>query len=237
MTDTQPPSTEEPTPAVKPPAKKPRAAQDQATANLITACRTSLTSARNNLDFIALSGSRGYGAPGLAEGLKACDLAQEKFNAREIAMDTKRIASKVLKSADAAARSGYADFCRIASKVFVDNANARAALVIPVRDLQDLQKFVTDVTAAYNTALARTTYMTALSKRGYTPDAVQAELAKLAALTEASAAFDAAVTEATRATADRNAAVKALKAWWAEFYAVSQVSLKDRPDLLKLLKA
>ena len=221
----------------EPPAKKPHAAQDQATANLINTCRTSLTAAGGHAALLALTGSRGYDAAGLAEGLAACNLAQDKFNARQIAMDNKRVAAKALKVADAAARTGYADFSRIAAKVFQDNPTAKAAVIIPARQIQDQDKFLTTVDGAYNTALARSTYLAALSKRGYTQAALQAEQAKLQALTQASAANEAALAAATRATTERNAAVKALKTWWAEFYATAQVALKDRPDLLGLLNA
>jgi len=77
--------------------------------------------------------------------------------------------------------------------------------------------------------LARSTYLAALGKRGYTAEAIQTELAKLKAMTQASAVYDTAAKAAALTTAKRKAAVKALKAWWAEFYAVAQVALKDRP--------
>jgi hypothetical protein len=180
---------------------------------------------------------RGYDAAGLLEGVQGCDLAQEKFNARQLALDSKGAASKAYKAADSAARSGYTDFSRIAGKVMAANPTAKAALVIPARLLKDQDKFLTNVEAAYNTALARSTYLAALSKRGYTAEAIQAEQAKLQALTQAGAAYDTAVEAATRTTAERKAAVKALKTWWDEFYATAQVALKDRPDLLGLLDA
>ncbi len=132
MTDPQPPQP------VEPPAKKPRAAQIKPRPTSSPPAAPASPPSRPISTSIALSESRGYGAPGLAEGSAACDLAQEKFNAREIAMDNKRIASKALKNADTAARSGYADFCRISSKVFKYNANARAALVLPARTIQNL---------------------------------------------------------------------------------------------------
>ena len=234
MADTPTPQPVEPAP-VKP--RAPRSAQDQADANLINTYRTRLTAAQGHPDLVALMQPRGYGAEGLLDGLNACDLAQTTFNARQLALDTKGTAAKAFKAADSAARAGYADFSRIAAKVLADNPTAKAALVIPARLLRDQDKFLTNVEAAYNTALARTTYLAALSKRGYTAEAIQAELAKLKAWTQASADYDTAVQAATRTTAERKAAVKALKTWWAEFYATAQVALKDRPDLLGLLES
>ena len=225
-----------PTPKpVEPKPRAPRSAQDQADANLINTYRTCLTAAQGSPDFIALMKSRGYDGAGLLEGVQGCDLAQGAFNTRQLAMDTKDTSSKVYKAADSAARSGYTDFSRIAGKVMAANPTAKAALVIPARLLKDQEKFLTNVEAAYNTALTRSTYLAALSKRGYTAEAIQAEQAKLKALTQASAAYDIAAKAATRTTAERKAAVKALKTWWDEFYATAQVALKDRPDLLGLL--
>jgi hypothetical protein len=232
-------TTDEPTPQPVAPApvkpRGPRSAQDQADANLINICRGRLTAAQGHPDLITLLQPRGFGAAGLLDGLTACDLAQTTFNARQLAMDAKGTAAKALKLAESAARTGYADFNRIAAKVLAANPTAKAALVIPARLLSDQDKFLTNVEAAYNTALARTTYLAALGKRGYTAEAIQAELAKLKAWTKASADYDLAVQEAARTTTERKTTVKALKTWWAEFYATAQVALKDRPDLMGLL--
>ena len=233
-TDAPPPQPVEPA-TVKP--RGPRSAQDQADANLINTYRTCLTAAQGQPDLVALMQPRGFGADGLLDGLKVCDLAQTAFNARQLALDAKGTAAKALKLAESAARTGYADFNRIAAKVLADNPTAKAALVIPARLLNDQDKFLTNVEAAYNAALKRTTYLAALGKRGYTAEALQAELAKLKAWTQASADYDRAVQAAARTTAERKAAVKALKTWWAEFYATAQVALKDRPDVLGLLES
>lgn len=221
----------------EPPAKKPRAAQDQADANLINTYRTRLTAIMSNTASVASLTPRGYDMAGLTEGLAACDLAQDKFNARQLAMDEKSAASKAAKQADKAARDGYADFAKIAAKVFKDNPTAKAAVVVSSRQLTDQEKFLTNVEAAYNAVTARVTYQAALSKRGYSADAIQAEQAKLRAVTTTSAAHEAAKQAATRATAERVAALKALNTWWGEFAATAQVALKDRPDLMKLLDA
>ena len=231
MTDNPNPQPPEPSP------KKPRAAQDQADANLVNTYRTRLIAIAASPDALAALTVRGYDKAGVEEGLDACDLAQEKFNARQLAMDEKDTASKAAKKADKAARNGYADFVSIASKVFKENPTAKAAVVIPSRQIQDQEKFLTLVEAAYNAVSTRTTYQAALNKRGFTAEAIQAEQDKLKAVTATSAAFEAAKQAATRATAERVAAMKALNRWWEEFNATAKVVLKDRPDLLALLNA
>ena len=74
----------------------------------------------------------------------------------------------------------------------------------------DQEKFLAFATAAYDSALSHSTYLTALSRCGYDQAALQTEQAKLAAVTAANAAFEQA---------------KSLDAWWAEFRAVAQVAL------------
>ena len=231
------PSIEPSPPTPEPPAKKPHAPQDQRDANLINTYRTRLTAISGQTEAVASLRIRGYAETDFDEGFGACDLAQEKFNARQLAKDEKDAASTLLRRAEKAARTGYADFSKIASKVFKDNPTAKAAVVIPSRLLVDQEKFLTNVEAAYNAALTRVTYQAALNKRGYTAEALQAEQAKLKALTQASAAHEAAQQAATRATAERVAAMKALNAWWSEFNTTAQVALKDRSDLLGLLSA
>jgi hypothetical protein len=103
--------------------------------------------------------------------------------------------------------------------------------------LTDQEKFLINVEAAYNAVIARVTYQAALSKRGYDAAAIQAEQAKLKAVTTTSAAFKTAKRAATRATAEQVAAMKALNAWWSEFNVTVQVALKDRTDLMELLSA
>ena len=142
MADTPTPQPAAPIPA-KP--RVPRSPQDQADANLINTYRTSLTAALGSPDLVALMQPRGYDAAGLQEGLNGCDLAQTTFNARQLALDTKGTAAKAFKAADDAARTGYADFSRIAAKVMAANPTAKAALVVPARLLKDQEKFVTNV--------------------------------------------------------------------------------------------
>ena len=229
--------SDNPTPqTVEPPVRKPHSAQDQVKANLINARRTSLLAVQGNAEAVTRLDARGYGQAGLEEGLAACDTAQTTFDARQLAMDERSAASRIMKKLDKEAHEDYAGFSRIATKVFQTNPTAKAAVVIPARDLKDQEKFLSNTTAAYNTALTRSTYLAALSKRGYTQEVLQAALQKLQALSQASAAFETAKAAAMRATQERDAAIKALTLWWSEFSATAQVVFKDRPDMVRMLE-
>jgi hypothetical protein len=144
-------------------------------------------------------------------------------------------ASLAAQAADRAARAGFDDFRTIARAVFAGDLAAKRALIATGRVSHDQEQFLTVATAAYAAALSHPDYLAALSKRGYTPVALAAEQARLAALTQAGAAHQAAKAAAQRATAARDAARKTLAAWWAEFRAVARVTLKARPDLAGLL--
>jgi len=69
--------------------------------------------------------------------------------------------------------------------------------------------------------------MTALARRGYNQAAIEAEQARLDAVTQTNSAHETAKAAAVRTTTDRDAATKALDDWWAEFRAVAQVALRS----------
>jgi len=220
-----------PTPA----PKRARASQDQALANKINQYRTSLTSAQGNAELVTLLQPRGYDGEALAAGLSLCDAAQAAFNARQDAQAAQKQAAKAAGAADEAARAGFNDFRKIARAVFKDNASAQGNLGVTGRVPDDQEKFLTLASAVYTSALSHSTYMTALARRGYDQAAIEAEQARLDAVTQTNSAHETAKAAAVRATSDRDAAAKALDDWWAEFRAVAQVALKDRPDFLGLL--
>ncbi len=234
MTDSPLPQPSEPAP--KAPRKSP-AAQDQETANTINVLRSRLQAISGNDDAATRLELRGYGLPGLQEGLGSVTTAQSKFDLRQQAMGAEDTAAADFKSAEAAARDGYKAFSGIATKALADLPAARATIVIAARELKDQDKFLTNVEAAYKAALADSAALTKLTKRGYDTAGVQAELAKLKTMSQANSDFVAAQQAAKLALTEREAAYKALKVWWGEFYATAQVCLKDRPDLLSLLDA
>ena len=222
-------------PAPNPKTPRSRAAQDQALANRANEIRIKAIAGKGNAELLALMQTRGVEAAEFDAGLSNCDAVQAAFDARQAAIIAARDAGKALKVVDAVARSGYADFRKIAQRVLKDNPTAKAALCLPERQLQDQQKFLTDVETAYNSALSHSTYLKALATRGYDEAAIQAELDKLKALVQTGADLDAAQKASVRATADRTAAAKAMDEWWADLCPVAEVALKGRPDLLGLL--
>ncbi len=222
-------------PQPAPVATRPHARQDQTLANTINQTRTALTACQGHAELGALLEARGYDAAALTAGLALCDAAQAGFNARQDALSSQQQASTAAQAADRAARAGFDDFRKIARAVFANDPVAQNALGAAGRVSHDQEQFLTAAAAACTAALNHPAYLTALSKRGYTQAALAAEQARLAALTQASAAHEAAKAAAQRATAERAAARKTLDVWWAEFRAVARVALKARSDLAGVL--
>lgn len=212
-----------------------RANQDQALANRINQARAALTFAQGHAELAGLLGPRGYGATALAQGVALCDAAQAGFNARNESQAAQQVAVAALQAAEQAARAGFNDFRVIARAVFRRDAAAQGALQVTGRVSRDREQFLTAASAGYAAALGNAGYLAALEPRGYGPAALQAEQARLAGLTQADAAHEAARAAAQRATAARDAAVKTLDGWWAEFRAIAHVTLKERPDLRNAL--
>ncbi len=210
--------------------KRPRASQDQRLANRINQYRTALTSALANPELLGRLQTRGYDEAALNAGLALCDAAQAAFNARQSALAEAKAFSVSEQAARKAAREGFMDFRKTVRAVFEDVA-ALTALGAKERMPGDQEKFITLATAAYAAALGNTAYLTALTSYGYDQSVIQAEQAKLEALVQASAAHETVKAAAVHATAERNAAARAMDSWWSQFRAIANVTLKDRPDL------
>ena len=223
-------------PTPEPKARRPRGQQDQEIANRLSDRLPRLLAARANAELVHFMTPRGFDAAGLGEGVTRGNDAQATFNARAAALDAANTASRLRKAAEEAARTGYAGFRKIAGGVFKTNPTAKAAVTFTDRQLADQQKFLTNVEGVYNTVLTRTTYLAALGKRGYDQAGINAELAKLKAMVQSAADADTARQTADRTLALHKTAVQAFDDWWAELIAVAEVTLKDRPDLLKMLK-
>jgi len=216
-----------PTPEPTPKKKRTRSAQNQQTINTLNQRRTALTAVLDNADAQARLDKRGYDTASLTEGLKQGDALQLLITDRQLAMDTRDAAFAALAAADRDLRTGLKSFRRIAGGVFQTNPAARATLGLGARIPDDRQKLIGLCETTYQAVLTRSTYLAAVSKRGYDEAALNAELDKSAALRT--------IEAATRATAQRKAAAKTFDLWWKEFTATASVACQDRPDLLGLL--
>ena len=228
MTDeNQPVVPTEPAAADKP--KRKASPQDQASINRINEYYTRLIAVKANRPLADLLQARGYDDAGLDEGLALIGAAQASFNAIESTRDDRTRSAAALRATDQDVRLSFANFRKIAGGAFKDDAAAKSALKVTGRIPNDQQKFFSFADGAYENALKQP-YITVLGKRGYTPDALAAERAKLTVLTAAIAGLRTAEDARKNTVSQRTAAVKAADRWWAEFSAVAEVATQNQPQ-------
>jgi hypothetical protein len=221
--------TDEPTPTPTPKPAPPRAEQDQKIANLITETKQMIGIAQDDTALSALLAARGYDAATLAEGLALQQAAQDAFTTRQAARAAQKQAAANATKAEDAARQAYADFRQTARVLFAVPAD-QAALGLTGNAPKDAQKFITLARASYAAAQSAP-YAALLSRHGISGQAVAA----LDAFSKAGEAQSAAAAAAVKATADRDAAAKALKQWSKQFKSIAAIALRAQPAQAKKL--
>jgi hypothetical protein len=157
----------------------------------------------------ATLGPRGFDTQRLDDAIAVCDAAQAKWNARQQAMAVQlECTLRVNDLFDTAVKS-YADFRETARAIFPDEA-ALKALGATAAVPDDLEVFLTQARSAY--AAGRTApYTAALSPHGYPVAVLEAELGKLDVLQAASKAQAQAISDAQKATRERDEAAQPLQ--------------------------
>jgi hypothetical protein len=189
--------------------------------------------ARDDSDIAPLLAGRGYDAAALAAGLALQQAAQDAYTARQSAMAAQQQAADAAADALAAARATYTDFRETARSTFSD-PNARTALKVIGVVPEDLQKFITAARTSYTTAQSAP-YQATLATYGFPAATLANALAAIDALSDAYNAQKTIGKNAVQATADRDAAVKALQQWAKQFKGIASVALRAQPIQAKKL--
>jgi hypothetical protein len=208
---------------------------DQTVANHISQYRTTLTSIQANQTVSDLLRSRGYDADAIAGGLLLCRAVQKTIAAHQAAQARQQQAAAALQTAEQAARAGFAGFRKKAQAAFGHQHAALALFGFDDHGLYDRRMFVAVASASYAAVLNNPQYLSALSPRGFDQAALRAEQAKLTALAQAGAAYEAAAAVVERAAVERDSSVKVMDLWWVEFEAASSAALKDHSDSISQL--
>ncbi len=215
-------------------ARRKLADQDQRLANDITAALTLMETARDGSELQEIISGLGYEPAALDEAITNLqEPAQAAFEARAAAMSKADTAQDRLAASLAEEQGDYTDYRETARAIFTDKAD-KAALGLNGSMPRDLQKFLTEAKSAYS-AGKKAPYTESLTRRGYSPARLDAELAGLKLLGDLSAGSKRAAGAAQKATADRDKAAKSLKAWVSEFRRIAKRALRGRPDLLAAL--
>ena len=222
------------TPTTETPAEKKTrkvAEQDQQMANDISAALTMMEAARDDADIQTLLAPRNYAVADLDDAITTKHApAQAAYNARQTALGVAKRSIENLGKMEGEERKDFSDYREIARAVFTGAAE-RTALGLKGEVSKDLQKFLTAAKSSYTTGKSAT-YTAGLTKRGYSPAAIDAQLAGIKGVSDLSKTQVLAVGAAKKATETRDKAFKDLQAWTSEFRRIAKRVLRERPDLL-----
>lgn len=215
-------------------ARRKQAEQDQQISNDISAALTLMETTRDDDDLQTVLAPMGYDVAALDEAIENLHgPAQGAYEARAAAMGKADSAQDLLDAAVATERKDFTDYREIARAIFTDPAD-KVALGLNGTLVKDLQKFLTAAKASYS-AGKKAPYTEKLTKRGYSPARIDAELAGIKLAGDLSAGAKRAAGAAEKATKDRNGAYSSLKSWVSEFRRIAKRALRGRADLLTKL--
>ena len=199
-------------------------------ANDISAALTMIETARDDGDIQALIGPKGYAVDDLNDALDNLQApAQAAFNARQTAIGVATRATENLSKMEAEERKDFTDYRETARAVFTEKTDWTSLGLNGVAP-KDLQQFLTAAKASYD-AGKKAPYTAGLTKRGYSPAAIDAQLAGIKSVSDLVKTQGLAAGAAQKATATRDAAYANLKAWVSEFRKIVKRVLRERPDL------
>lgn len=224
--------TDQAVPTPKPVKRK--ADQDQKIANQITADGQYLETVKTDPEISTLLAARGYVPAKLAEGFTLQQGAQAAFTHRQTMLAAQGHATAGLSGSIATAREMYLDFRETVRSVTAFTASDRKALNVNGTAPDDKQKLITAARTSYHAAQAEP-YAATLATFGYPATVIDAALAALDVYSTADTDQNSAIGNATKATADRNAAVKALNVYMKQLRGIATIALRKRPELLQKL--
>ena len=213
---------------------KRNAEQDQLIADKITAAAQYLDTIEGDPEISAALATRGYDAAKLTEGRGLHQTAQAAFTQRQLTLAAQGHATAGVSGNAATAREMVIDFRETVRSITAFTAADRTALKVTGTLPTDKQKFITLARASYQAA-QQPPYAATLATYGFPAATITAALAALDAYSKADTDQNTAIGSATKAPADRNAAVKELDAYMKQLKGIAKVALRQRPDLLKKL--
>jgi len=226
-----------PAPSTSPAAeKKPRvhSAQNQKIANAITSALQIISQALADREILAAVSQRGYDDKELQVGLELQAAAQSTFDTRQKSPASRAEAKQMRDEAFEAALDEYSGYRQTVQAVSAYKVSDRTTLGADGKMSRDLQKLVTNATAAYQAA-QKAPYMDVLSKRSYTVTRLNNAIAALKTLATYDNAYTGAKANAKGSTSARDEAFDKLSDWLGEFRTNARLALDSQPVLLAKL--
>lgn len=204
-------------------------------AHRLKAANVAIGNAIADAEIGALLASRGYGPAQLSEGQKLYQAAEASVKVQLAAEGRQKTAAQSAKAAEKAAHKAFQELAKTARAHFMRDKAALAVLGLrgPMPDTQSL--FITMATALFDNVPQEPAIAEALKGKGYPPDKLAKERAKIDAMSAAIQAHQAAIGASQQATEEQTAALDALAAWMSEFIPIARLALAEKPQLLEAL--
>ena len=218
-------------PAAKP-APRPRSPQDKQMSKEIAAAGQTLRAVSADTEAAAALAEGGYTKAELTRALGLQEAAQAALADRLVADGVQGAATKAYLAAQKSLTAAYSKLRGLARSAFLKNPDALNTLGLTGREPRDLAGLLNAADALVRNG-GLEPYTAKLAARGVTAAKLQDLQTKIAALQEADRQQEAAKAATPLATANRDAAVKALTDWLVEFKAFARAQFKDQRDVLK----
>ena len=209
-----------------------RSAQDAAEAAAINETRKLVGIITKDSGMTPLR-NKGFDEPTLAQTLGLCDVADQKFDRRQVAIAAQLAKTEEVTTLFGEAVKVYVDFRESARTVFTDEGSLKALKVTDAVPA-GLPNFLTDARSAYTTGKTEP-YTTALAKKGYGPATLDGHLAALKVLSDADEAQASLIGEAQKATAERRDAVAPVQKFQSDLRRVARRVFRKEPEQLAKL--
>lgn len=177
----------------------------------------------------------GYDEARLLAGRALYEEAEEGVSGQLRAYGKQYGASQALRVARGRADETYRCTLKIARVAFRDNTMAGGALLLRGPRRQTLAGWLEQAATFYSNLLVTPDLLTAMEGFGFSRAKLEAEAARVAAVREAHAAYQRERGEAQNATKQRNAKLKALEGWIADFKVIARAALTENPQMLEAL--
>ena len=180
-------------------------------------------------------GEYGYQTPKLSEGKALLEAADGAVKRQVAAIGDKKAAAARENSAEKAARTAYQNLSQVARAAFGKDKASLAVLGLTGPMPVPLSLFLTMAMALFDNASHKAEIASVLANYGYNTEKLARERGKIAELSAAIQAHEAASGAAQQATFEQNRAMEALDYWMGSFVRVAKVALREEPQLLEKL--
>jgi hypothetical protein len=215
--------------------KRTQAEQSVRIASGIGQAGTLIDTVTSDAEIMELLLAQGVDEALISEGRELLARAQGAFAARSSAMSAQYYASQVLSGREAEARKAFIDFRIVARALFRSEAAASTALSLNGQMPTRRGELIALATAAVQNAQEEP-YAQQLARFGYDEQGLARFGEAVNALQAADAVQNNAIGDAMTATVERDQAWSRLNEWMIRFRALAKATLRDQPDLYKLLE-